>query len=311
MTQWYLFLPQVRLPVADLVARARQAEASGFDGVAFIDHLEAPGQPDETIWEAMTIAAWVAAATQRLQIGHLVLCDAFRHPAVLAKQAVTLSAASGGRFELGLGTGSWPAELTRFGLGPLGARGQPESVARVEQLEHHLALLARYWGRGERSELTQAPLPPHPIPLILGGTGPKLMELVRRYADWWNLPCNHLDKLTRLAPAAEPARVSVQQMVGFVADGSDPAAVRQVSTRRFGHLGSGLCCGNAVELVTYFAGLADQGVERFYIWFADFAPPDTLAEFGESVIKVFSPQPAAGLRPAPPGAGRTGRAAPR
>ena len=79
---------------ADITERARHAEASGFDGMAFIDHLEAPGLPGESIWEAMAIATWVAAKTERLRIGHLVLCDAFRHPAVLAKQAVTLSDAS-------------------------------------------------------------------------------------------------------------------------------------------------------------------------------------------------------------------------
>ena len=94
MVEWYLFLPQVRLSVADITERARHAEASGFDGIAFVDHLEAPGLSDESIWEAMGIATWVAAKTERLRIGHLVLCDAFRHPAVLAKQAVTLSAAS-------------------------------------------------------------------------------------------------------------------------------------------------------------------------------------------------------------------------
>lgn len=305
MVEWYLFLPQVRLPVADIVARVRHAEANGFDGVAFIDHLEAPARPDESIWEAMSIAAWTAAKTERLQIGHLVLCDAFRHPAVLAKQAVTLSVASGGRFELGLGAGSWPTELTRFDV------GQQDPMARVDQLERHLALIAQYWGHGEQSELSQAPRPPHPIPLVLGGTGPRMMELVRRYADWWNLPCNHLDKLTRLAPTARPARISVQQMVGFVRSGSDPVAVRQVSTRRFGHLGSGLVCGNAGELITYFAGLADQGVERFYVWFADFAVPDTLVEFGESVIRAFPARPAAELPSAQPVAGRTGHAAPR
>src|SRR5271166_5949306 len=83
MVEWFLFLPQVRLSVADIAERARRAEASGFDGIAFIDHLEAPGLPDESIWEAMGIATWVAARTGRLRIGHLVLCDAFRHPAVL------------------------------------------------------------------------------------------------------------------------------------------------------------------------------------------------------------------------------------
>src|ERR1700759_3216561 len=195
MAEWYLFLPQVRVPVADIVDRARHAEASGFCGIAFIDPLEAPGLPDESIWEAMSVATWVAAKTERLRIGHLVLCDAFRHPAVLAKQAVTLSEASDGRFELGLGSGSWPAEFARFDV------GQQDAVARVEQLGRHLALIRRYWG-DEPGETAQIQLPgrTHPIPLVLGGSGPRMMELVRNHADWWNLQANHIDRLPRLAP---------------------------------------------------------------------------------------------------------------
>jgi alkanesulfonate monooxygenase SsuD/methylene tetrahydromethanopterin reductase-like flavin-dependent oxidoreductase (luciferase family) len=284
MVEWYLFLPQVRLSVADIAERARNAEASGFDGIAFIDHLEAPGLPGESIWEAMGIATWVAAKTERLRIGHLVLCDAFRHPAVLAKQAVTLSAASEGRFELGLGAGSWPAEFTRFDV------GQQDPVARVQQLERHLALIKQYWGDdfdGTGEAASQVPRREHRIPLILGGTGRRMMELVRSYADWWNLPANHLDRLPELAPKAGTARLSVQQMVGFARSGSDPDKVREVSTRRFGNLGSGLVCGDADELIRHFAGLAAQRVERFYVWFADFAAPDSLHEFGEAVIKAF------------------------
>lgn len=283
MVEWYLFLPQVRLSVGDITDRARHAEASGFDGIAFIDHLEAPGLPDESIWEAMSVATWVAAKTERLRIGHLVLCDAFRHPAVLAKQAVTLADASGGRFDLGLGSGSWPAEFTRFDV------GQQDAVARVQQLGRHLALIKQYWGDGACADgAVQLPKRTYPIPLVLGGSGARMMELVRTHADWWNLQADHLDRLPRLVPAAGGARISVQQMIGFVRSGADPDAVREVSTRRFGVLGPGLVCGDADELGAYFAGLAAQRVERFYVWFADFAPPDSLHEFGETVIKAFS-----------------------
>jgi alkanesulfonate monooxygenase SsuD/methylene tetrahydromethanopterin reductase-like flavin-dependent oxidoreductase (luciferase family) len=282
MAEWYLFLPQVRTPVVDLVDRARHAEASGFDGIAFIDHLEAPGLPAESIWEAMGVATWVAAKTERLRIGHLVLCDAFRHPAVLAKQAVTLSEASDGRFDLGLGSGSWPAELARFDV------GQQDPRARVAQLERTLDLMNQYWGRGDGGADPQSPLPTRHIPLILGGTGPRMMELVRRHADWWNIPANHIDRLAELAPKAGSARVSIQQMVGFIRKDSDPDKVREISAKRFGNLGSGLVCGDADELSGHFGHLSGQGVERFYIWFADFAARESLHEFGETVIKSFS-----------------------
>ncbi|BBX45586.1 LLM class flavin-dependent oxidoreductase [Mycobacterium cookii] len=281
MAEWYLFMPQVRVPVADIVERAQCAEASGFTGIAFIDHLEAPGLPNESIWEAMGVATWIAARTTQLRIGHLVLCDAFRHPAVLAKQAVTLSEASEGRFELGLGSGSWPAEFTRFDI------GQQDSVARVEQLERHLEVMNQYWGHGDAGADTQSPLPTYPIPLVLGGAGRRIMELVRRYADWWNIPAHQIDRLAELAPATGSARISIQQMIGFVREGSDPEKVRERSTRHFGNLGSGLVCGDAEELSGHFSKLSGQGVERFYVWFADFAAPESLHEFGETVIKNF------------------------
>ncbi|OBG89748.1 NADP oxidoreductase [Mycobacterium sp. E802] len=277
MSEWFLFLPQVRLDVGDIVERAKVAEASGFDGIAFIDHLEAPGATHQSIWEAMTVATWVAARTERLRIGHLVLCDAFRHPAVLAKQAVTLSEASGGRFELGLGSGSWPREFERFGI------ETGDAAARVRRLGETLQLLGQYWGDGERG---QVPRLGHPIPLVLGGTGRRMMELVRTHADWWNIPSHQLDRLPALLPTVGSARVSLQQMVGFVGRGADRAAVTDRSTRLFGHLGDGLVCGDAAELTEHFAGLAAQGVERFYVWFADFAAPQIISEFAETVINA-------------------------
>jgi hypothetical protein len=279
MAEWFVFLPQVRMEIDDIVERAHVAEATGFDGIAFIDHLEPPGATHQSIWEAMAIATLVAARTERLRVGHLVLCDAFRHPAVLAKQAVTLDAISAGRFELGLGWGSWPAEFDRFGL----ADGD-NAPARVARMDQTLGLLHQYWGRAEGGPV-QEPRPTRAIPLVIGGTGPKTLNLVRRYADWWNVPSHQLDRLPALLPTVGDIGVSVQQMVGFVGADADRDAVVATSTRRFGHLGSGLVCGDAAELRTHFAGLSAQGVRRFYVWFADFAAPATLTEFADTVIR--------------------------
>jgi alkanesulfonate monooxygenase SsuD/methylene tetrahydromethanopterin reductase-like flavin-dependent oxidoreductase (luciferase family) len=281
VAEWFLYLPQSRMGLDEIVTRAQAAEAGGFHGVAFLDHLETPTAPDSPIWEAMTVATWVAARTDRLRIGHLVLCDAFRRPAVLAKQAVTLAEASRGRFELGLGSGSMPAELAKFGFGTAGP------VQRVADLGRTLAVLKGYWGAGENTGTTQRPTPTQPIPILLGGKGPRMLELVRQYADWWNLPATYVDQLPKLLPAIGTARASIQQMVAFARRASDRDAVSEKSRRRFGYLGPGLVCGDADELVDYFAQLADQGAERFYVWFADFAPPDSIREFGESVIGAF------------------------
>src|SRR6516162_8001557 len=115
--EFWLFLPQMRMTMEELVGRARAAEASGFGGIAGMDHLVPPGAEGWPMFEAMITSAWLAAHTERLGVGSLVLCDSFRHPAVLAREAVSIDHASGGRFELGIGWGSVPDELERFGIG--------------------------------------------------------------------------------------------------------------------------------------------------------------------------------------------------
>src|SRR5215475_7743826 len=115
--EFNLFLPQMRLSFDDLVARARAAEAAGFVGITGMDHLVPPLADDQPMYEAMVATTWLAAHTERLRVGSLVLCDAFRHPAVLARQAVSIDHASGGRFDLGIGWGSVPDEFATFGIG--------------------------------------------------------------------------------------------------------------------------------------------------------------------------------------------------
>jgi alkanesulfonate monooxygenase SsuD/methylene tetrahydromethanopterin reductase-like flavin-dependent oxidoreductase (luciferase family) len=278
MAEWFLYVPQSRQGLADLVTRAQAAEAAGFDGIAFLDHLETPMAPTSPIWEAMTVATWVAAKTERLKLGHLVLCDAFRHPAVLAKQATTLAEASGGRFELGLGSGSMPDELAKFALSTATPR------ERVAALGDTLVALKQYWDSAD--ERAQIPTPSQPIPIVLGGVGPRMLDLVRQHADWWNLPTTYVDRLPEFLPKIGSAKASVQQMTGFIRRGDDAAAVTEKAQKRFGHFGSGLVCGDAGALANYFRTLEAQGAQRIYVWFADFAPPDTIAEFGETVIRA-------------------------
>src|SRR5579883_2793738 len=116
--EFHLFLPQMRLSFERLVNSARAAEAAGFRGMVGMDHLVPPGGETQPMYDAMIVNSWIAAHTSRLAIGSLVLCDAMRHPALLAKQAVSLDHASQGRFELGIGWGSVSEEFEVFGLDP-------------------------------------------------------------------------------------------------------------------------------------------------------------------------------------------------
>ena len=283
--QFVLFLPQMRLSFDDLVARARAAEAAGFAGITGMDHLAPPMADAQPMYEAMTTSTWLAAHTQTLRVGSLVLCDAFRHPAVLARQAVSLDHASGGRFELGLGWGSVTDEFMTFGAGPT------EPAARVQRLRETLEVLRALWTgeavdyAGEYHQLQNArqqPAPLSSIPIVIGGTGHKTLALVREFADWWNIDVTSIERLDELRPAAGAARVSVQQVVGFVHDEAQRDDVAASAQRRFGYAKPVI--GTGAELVDHFGRLGDRGVERVYMWFADFASPDTLAAFGESVI---------------------------
>jgi alkanesulfonate monooxygenase SsuD/methylene tetrahydromethanopterin reductase-like flavin-dependent oxidoreductase (luciferase family) len=279
----------MRLSLDTLVERARAAEAAGFLGMALMDHLAPPMAESQPMYEAMATAMWLAAHTERLIIGHLVLCDAFRHPAVLAREAVALDHASGGRFELGIGWGSVPAEFEVFGVGDTAAR------VRVGRLAETLEVVRALWTgeavtfEGEHFQLTGAQQQPTPlghIPILIGGSGPKTLELVRRHADWCNLPIHQLDRLDDVrATVGEDVRISTQHRVVWVPPGGDRAEVEATALRRFGT--TGMVVGEAAELVEHFRGLNALGVDRFYIWFADFAPPETLAGFGEGVIAAF------------------------
>lgn len=283
--EFNLFLPQMRLSFDQMVDRARAAEAAGFIGMTGMDHLAPPLADEQPMHEAIVTTTWLAAHTQRMKLGSLVLCDAFRLPTVLARQAVSIDHASGGRFELGIGAGSVPDEFTTFGV------GSTEPRDRVERLRETLEVLRALWTgdvvdydgryhqlRGAR----QMPVPLGHIPIVIGGKGPKMLALVREFADWWNVDVSALHQIDELRPQVGDVRVSIQQMVALVPRGADRDAVIAKAKSRFSW--SRPVIGSASELVEHYAGLAANGIQRVYTWFCDFAPPETLAEFGEDVI---------------------------
>jgi alkanesulfonate monooxygenase SsuD/methylene tetrahydromethanopterin reductase-like flavin-dependent oxidoreductase (luciferase family) len=170
---------------------ALKAEADGYDSIWLADHLlyRTPGQPTRGIWECWTILAALAEATQRVELGTLVLAMSFRNPAILAKMATALDEVSAGRLILGVGAGWNEPEYQAFGL-PFDHR-----VSRFEEGLRILKPMLRegwvdvegsyHWAR-DAEDLPRGPRDAGP-PLLIGAEGPRMLRLTAQYADLWNI----------------------------------------------------------------------------------------------------------------------------
>src|SRR4029078_6694695 len=128
-----VYLPQMGFSYSDVLHRAQRCEELGIDSLWLYDHLYGPGAPEYPSLEAWTLATALLSSTDRIQVGHMVVCTQCRHPAVLAKMAPTLDQISAGRLQLGIGSGSIEDEHARVGLdwGTFAQRSEPlgEAVA--------------------------------------------------------------------------------------------------------------------------------------------------------------------------------------
>jgi alkanesulfonate monooxygenase SsuD/methylene tetrahydromethanopterin reductase-like flavin-dependent oxidoreductase (luciferase family) len=286
-----LYLPQLRMSFDRILERTLVAEEAGFDSIWLMDHLAAPMAPDVDTFEGWTIASALAARTTRIRIGHLVLCDPFRHPALLAKMAATLDVISNGRLELGIGWGSVPSELRTYGFGD-----EPGDV-RAAKLRETLEILgAMFTGEpfdhdGAHYTLRRAQGRPVPVqsrvPVHIGGGGAKhTMPLVRDHADWWNCPGYALERLDELRPLAGPARISAQHPIGLAANIAERDEVAATVQRRFGSWG-GVIAGTSGEVADALAREVARGVEGFVCQFGDFGTPATIERFMTDVASRF------------------------
>lgn len=203
MTRLGLQIPSFNYPGGDpagifptVVAAARAAESSGFDTVLVMDHfyqLPGLGNPDDYMLEAYTLLGAIAAQTSQVRLGALVTGNTYRNPAILAKCVTTLDIVSGGRAQLGIGSGWFELEHDAFGI-EFGT-----FTERFEKLEEALQVILPML-RDERPSLdgrhyriTEAinqPAPLSRIPVMIGGSGErKTLRMVAQYADMGNLTC--------------------------------------------------------------------------------------------------------------------------
>jgi F420-dependent oxidoreductase-like protein len=179
------------MPWSTLVQRWKLYEELGFDSVWDCDHYIQPSRPHGPYFEGWTLLAGLAAVTSRIRIGVLVSCNTFRHPALLAKEAVTVDHISNGRLELGLGAGWYEPEHSMYGIefpptGELIGRFE-ESVQIVDQLLRSEMVTFE----GKHYSLRKAEFRPGPVqkprpPMTIGAHGPRMLKLCAQYADSWN-----------------------------------------------------------------------------------------------------------------------------
>jgi alkanesulfonate monooxygenase SsuD/methylene tetrahydromethanopterin reductase-like flavin-dependent oxidoreductase (luciferase family) len=270
-----------------------------------MDHLYPPMLPTLPAFEAWTTATALAAVTTRVRIGHLVLCNGFRHPALLAKMAITLDHASGGRLDLGLGSGSYAPEFAAYGLDFPSARERAERLGEALEVITRLFAEERSSFAGRYYALHEAPSLPRPLqrprpPIHVGGAGERhTLPLVARHADVWNCPTYALGALEhklaalRAACAAigrDPATLGVTEeaVLALVERRDQVDAARALAARRFAGPGWGFeaggYCGTPDAVVARLRERAALGVRGVVFFFHDRVEPATLRLLAREVV---------------------------
>lgn len=216
-------LPEVEraVPWPEYIEMARRIEAEGFDSIWVGDHLlyDLPDGSTRGPYEAWTTLAAIAQATSRVELGPFVASTSFHAPAMLAKQAATVDAISGGRLILGLGAGWNKREYDAFGFA---------YDRRVSRFAEALAIIVpllregRTTYKGEFYEVEDCVLDPRPVrpggpPIMLGSNAPRMLSIGLPVVDswniWWNRYDNSVDRFTEVkaeVDAAMPADRSVE-----------------------------------------------------------------------------------------------------
>ena len=216
-------------PYNTIRAIAQQAEADGFDSIWLADHLfyRNPGEPTRGIWECWTMLAALAEATQRVEIGTLVLCNSFRHPAILAKMATTADEVSHGRLILGVGAGWNEPEYQAFGL-PFDHRvdrfEEALQILRPLLRDGHADFAGQYYQARNCEIVPRGPRSDGP-PLLVGSEGPRMLKLTAQYADLWNTgymgqPETMAEPLAKIETACreigrDPATIGITALIGL------------------------------------------------------------------------------------------------
>ncbi|MFI6927336.1 LLM class F420-dependent oxidoreductase [Nonomuraea spiralis] len=293
--------PQQGATYDDLLAVAQATERLGFDAFFRSDHYQriGPGDPGAGSTDAWVTLGALARETSTIRLGTLVTPATFRLPGPLAISVAQVDQMSGGRVELGFGTGWFDGEHSAYGI-PFPPLGE-----RFGRFEEQLEIITGLWTakdsysfEGRYYRLVDSPALPKPVqrprpPLIIGGFGAKRTpRLAAAYADEYNVPFHTVADtglaFARVRAAADAAGrgliLSAAQTVVVGADraeverraaaiGQDPGALRE----------SGLC-GTPDEVLAKLDAFAGLGAERIYLQVLDLADLEHLELIAAEVL---------------------------
>ncbi len=206
----------------ELLRRARLTEELGFDGLFLVDHFYGLKDLEDPTHEAYTRLAALAPFTSRIRLGVMVCGNTYRNPAFLLKQAITVDHVSGGRVDFGVGAGWVEREHEAYSFEFPGAGERVSRFAEALEIWSQLQSKRRTTFEGEHYQLLDAPfepksLQPGGLPVLIGGSGPKMMRLVAKYADIWN----------GIGTPQEAGAQNKKIDEACVAAGRDPATLRR------------------------------------------------------------------------------------
>lgn len=279
----------------ELRDRWQWLEGLGFDSLWLPDHFFPTAGRDKPMFEAWTLLSGLALGTRRARIGILVSSNTFRHPALLAKQAVTVDHMSEGRLELGIGAGWFAEEHEVFGL------DFPETKELVDRYAEAVQLIDRYLTHDHSSfegghyRLDGAYNRPAPVqqprpPLVMGAHGPRMLKLVARYADSWN----------SFAPPDELTRRNDQLTTYCEEIGRDPASIKRSMFYGVNQSPEDDPWASADAFEDYIGRYAEAGMQEFILQLPKPERFDIVERIASDILpRLRTPQPDARAERAP------------
>ena len=258
----------------------------GFTTLWVEDHLQLG---ETATHECLTTLSYFAGEFPQFKVGALVLCQAYRNPALVAKMAANLQLLSGGRFILGLGAGWKEDEYRAYGY------SFPDTKTRLEELEEAAIIAKAMWSSSPATYIGQhyhiqdaycEPQPDPPIPLLIGGGGEeKTLAIVARRADWWNFnSCTvevYAHKLAILRSHCERmGRDPAEIKLTYLSTASVSENPNQVVLNPQKHF----VAGNSAEVIRELERFHALGVTHFMFRFLD---PESLERFVGTVVPHF------------------------